>query len=227
MRAAQHAAAGDPRITLWAELAVVGHLTGWIMPMPGPGFAADLAALDRRQRDCALSHAVDQAIASRITAVAGQVSGSALAIHVTAAMRGALDTQQWLCAREEPQWLAPAYRWALVLDALRGHERDHPGTGPHARTAEWEAAYGRAIPGSTCGEQLAAVQRWDSAARRDQKQISTIRLGTHAHSAIEQAAGARISDSAWDERLTEALADFPGCSWPLEQFRPPPEEAPS
>ena len=37
MRAAQRAAEPDPRITLWAELSVLAHLTGWTMPMPGPG----------------------------------------------------------------------------------------------------------------------------------------------------------------------------------------------
>jgi hypothetical protein len=114
-----------------------------------------------------------------------------------------------------------------VLDSLRAHERDHPGAGPHPRTADWETAYGRAIPGSTCAEQLAAVQRWDQAARRDQQQLRIIQLGTHAHSAIEQAVGARISDPDWDERLTEALTDFPGCTWPLEQFTPPPGEGSS
>ena len=34
MRAAQRAAITDPRITLWAELTVVAHLTGWDMPRP-------------------------------------------------------------------------------------------------------------------------------------------------------------------------------------------------
>jgi hypothetical protein len=63
--------------------------------------------------------------------------------------------------------------------------------------------------------------------RRDQQQVRTIRLGTRTHSAIEQAVGARISDPDWDERLTEALTDFPGCTWPLEQFTPPPEEGSS
>jgi uncharacterized protein len=226
MRAAQRAAITDPRITLWAELAVAGHLTGWMMPMPGPGLAADLAVADARLRDCALSHAVDAAVASRTTAIAGHVSGPALAAHVTAAMP-ALDSQQWLCAREEPQWLAPAHRWALVLDSLRGHDRDHPGTGPHPGTAEWEAAYGRAIPGSTCAQQLQAVQRWDQAARRDQGKVRTILLGAHARSPVEKAIGVPVSDPDWDSRLAEALVDFPGSDWVLDELRPLTEVAPS
>jgi uncharacterized protein len=225
MRAAQQATVRDPRITVWAELAVTGHLTGWLMPVPGPGLAADLAAMDTRLRDCALSHAVDAAVASRVTAFAGHLSGPALAMHLTTAMR-ALASGQWACAREEPQWLAPAYRWALVLDALRGHERDHPGTGPHPRTTEWEAAYGRAMPGSTCAEQVEAVHRWDTAARRDQQRARTTLLGAHPYPAIEQAIGARLTDPGWHDAITAALADFPGTSWPLDQLRPPAEVAP-
>ena len=40
VRAAQRAAISDPRITVWAELSVLAHLTGWLMPMPGPALAA-------------------------------------------------------------------------------------------------------------------------------------------------------------------------------------------
>lgn len=114
-----------------------------------------------------------------------------------------------------------------MLDGLRGHERDHPGEGPHPRTADWEAVYERAIPGSACAEQLETVQRWDEAAHRDQQQVRIILLGTDAHSAIEKAVGVRIGDSDWDSRLTEVLADFPGCNWSLDLFRPLYEEAPS
>ena len=226
MRAAQNAATRDSRIILWAELAVAGHLTGWLMPVPGPALTADLAAMDERLRDCALSHAVDAAVASRATATAGHVSGSALAAHVTAAMRG-LGSQQWLCTREEPQWLAPAYRWALVLDSLRGHERDHPGTGPHPRTAEWEAAYGRAIPGGSCAQQAETVRRWDEAARRDPQQLRITMHGAHAPSAIEQAIGLPATDPGWEDRLPGALAEFPGTGWPLDQLAPATQEAPS
>ena len=90
-------------------------------------------------RDCALAQAADAAVASRAAAITGRVARPALAAHVTAAMRAALHDQQFLCAREEPHWLAPAYQWALVLDSLRGYERDHPGVGPHPSTAEWAA----------------------------------------------------------------------------------------
>jgi uncharacterized protein len=218
MRAAENAASRDPRITLWAELAVVAHLTGWFMPVPGPGLAADLTAAGTRLADCALAQAADQAVASRTAAFTGRVAGPALAAHVTAAMRAALHGQQFLCAREEPHWLAPAYQWALVLDSLRTRERDDPGAGPHPSTAQWATEYGRTIPGSTCSEQTAAVQRWDDQARRD-GQVPIVAFGT-TPSAIEQALGTRTDDPDWTQRLTTALEEFSDCPWALGQFRP-------
>ena len=37
MRAAQRATITDPRVIMWAELAVLAHLTGWDLPRPSPG----------------------------------------------------------------------------------------------------------------------------------------------------------------------------------------------
>ncbi len=50
MRAAQRAAVTDPRITVWAELSVVAHLTGWDMPRPAPAFTASLRAMGASAR---------------------------------------------------------------------------------------------------------------------------------------------------------------------------------
>jgi uncharacterized protein len=216
IRAAQRAATGDPRITLWAELSILAHLTGWTMPMPGPVLATALAATEPRLRDCALSHAVDAAVAARIPAISARLSGPALAIHVTAAMRAALDEHRWLCDRQEPQWLAPPYRWALVLDSLRALHRRDPRAGPHPHTAEWEVAYSRTIPGPTCAGQLEVVQRWYDTDQRDQQQVRAVGYGTRPASAIEQAVGARAADQDWEHRLTDALDAFTDCRWPLD-----------
>jgi uncharacterized protein len=224
MRAAQQGAARDPRITLWAELAVLAHLTGWLMPMAGPAFAAGLAAMTGRLRDCALSHAADEAVASRVPAIAAAVSGPALAAHVTAAMRAALDEGRWACDAHEPQWLAAAWQWAGLLDELRTWDRDHPGGGPHPRTQELAVLYSRAIPGSTCAEQAATVRRWHDAAQRDPDTLRAVAFGVRAPSAVEHAVGARTTGGDWDQRLADALADFPDSSWALEQLRGVPPE---
>jgi hypothetical protein len=220
VRAAQRAAVTDPRITVWAELSVLAHLTGWLMPMPGPAFAAALAAMTPRLRDCALSHAVDAAIAARIPVISARTSGPELAVHIIAGMHAAVDEHSWLCDQEEPQWLGPPYRWALVLDSLRTLHRTDPAAGPHPRTAEWEAAYTRAIPGPACASQLETVQRWYDTDQRDQQRVRAVGYGTRPATAIEQAVGARAADPDWDQRLADALTTFYDCRWPLDHLRP-------
>jgi hypothetical protein len=172
-----------------------------------------------RLRDCALSHAIDAAVAARIPVISARISGAALAVHVTAAMDAALDDGRWLCDQQEPQWLAPPYRWALVLDSLQAHHRRDPGAGPHPRTAEWEAAYACTIPGVTCASQLETVQRWYDTGQRDHQQVRAVGYGTRLASAVEQAVGARADDQDWEQRLADALTAFHDCRWPLDYLR--------
>ena len=99
-----------------------------------------------RLRDCAISHGVDAAVGIRVPVIAGRVSPVGLAAHIATAIRARLARGTWLCQREEPRWLAPAYQWTLVLDALKSADRKNPGAGPHPRSPEWERTYGQAIP---------------------------------------------------------------------------------
>jgi hypothetical protein len=112
MRAGQRAGERHPGITLWAELAVLAHLTGWPMPIPQDPLIKLLTQWPARLRDCALSQAVDQAVASRTPLISARVSPPALAAHVVTAMRVRVSQGMWLCPEQEPQWLAPAPRLA-------------------------------------------------------------------------------------------------------------------
>jgi DNA helicase HerA-like ATPase len=220
IRAAERAAETDPRITVWAELSVLAHLTGWTMPMPGTGFAAALRAMDTRLRDCALAHAADAAAAARAAVIASRVSVPDLAAHVTAAMRAALDERRWLCQRAEPAYLAPCYRWALVRDGLRTCDRKDSSAGPHPDSAAWAGSYGRPIPGDTCAQQLAAVERWFEADQREAGVVQAVAFGTGDPAAVERAAGARRVDGDWDSRLADVLGEFRDCRWPADYLRP-------
>jgi DNA helicase HerA-like ATPase len=108
MRSAQRALERDPGIVLWAELAVLAHLTGWPIPIPHVPLLDRLRAMPARLRDCALSHAVDAAVASRTPVISARVSPIGLASHAGGAMRARLVSGTWTCEKEEPQWLAPA-----------------------------------------------------------------------------------------------------------------------
>ena len=224
MRAAQRATVTDPRITLWAELSVVGHLTGWDMPRPAPVFTASLRAMDGRLRDCALSHAADAAVASRVPAISTRLSPAALAVHVTAAMRQAIAEGTRACEPEEPQYLAPPYQWALVRDALRPARRS-AAAGRHPRSGEWERAYGQPVPGATAKAQLNAVTRWYLRDQRDGQAVAVTLWGSRPRPVVEQAVGAHAGSDDWPAQLAEALEAFTRLQWPRNLLRRPPSPA--
>ena len=222
IRAAQRATITDPRITLWAELSVLAHLTGWAMPSPAASFTRDLAAMPARVRDCALSHAVDAAVAARIPAISTRVSPGALAVHVTAVIRDALAGSPQTCVSGETKYLAPPYRWATIRDTLRTACRARTTTGRHSRSDEWEHHLGQVIPGDTCGQQLTIVhQRYAADQRLYAEAIPVVAWGTRPATEIERAVGTRASSRDWTQQLTSALETFKDLRWPRNYLLKP------
>ncbi len=223
MRAAQRTLAAEPGLVLWAEVAVLAHLTGWLMPAPvsDSELARRIAALsaDVRVRDCAVSHAVDAAVAARASTFSARVSADALASHVATALRRWIADGGQECVFPEPQWLAPAFRWALILDDLKTLDRKTPGSSRHPQTAEWEASTGRPISGETCARQIGVVQRWYDADQRNPADVRRIAFGTVRPAAVETAVGAKSGDEDWEQRLSEALTQLHDCRWPLDYLR--------
>jgi DNA helicase HerA-like ATPase len=214
MRVAQRALHEYPAFRLWAELSVLGHLVGWPMPVPRTALLSLLQMMPSRLRDCAISHGVDAAVSARVPVIARRVSPVGLAAHVSTAIRARVSRGSWLCQREEPRWLAPAYQWTLVLDALKTADRKNPGAGPHPRSAEWERTYGQAVAGDTCARQVGTVQRWYDGAQRDAWEVRAVAFGVDSPSAVERAAGAAAEDDDFEERLTGYLDQFVDCRWP-------------
>ena len=214
MRVAQRALDEYPPVRLWAELSVLAHLTGWPMPVPRTALLSLVQMMPSRLRDCAISHGVDAALAVRVPVIAARVSPVGLASHVSTAIRARISRGSWLCQREEPGWLAPAYQWTLVLDALRSADRKSPGAGPHPRSQEWERTYGQAITGDTCARQVGTVQRWYDGAQRDGWEVRAVAFGVDGNSGIERAVGAQAEDDDFEERLTGYLDQFVDCRWP-------------
>jgi DNA helicase HerA-like ATPase len=128
MRAAQRALDAVGWTRVWAELAVLAHLTGWPIPAPKPAALAALTTRPARVRQCALSHAVDAAVASRaiaVVAVGGAAAPAiadpaALAGHVHAAITAWAERAEWLCPPDEPQWrLAGAVTEDVAFGVVR------------------------------------------------------------------------------------------------------------
>jgi DNA helicase HerA-like ATPase len=214
MRVAQRALDEYPAVRLWAELSVLAHLAGWPMPVPRTVLLSLLEMMPSRLRDCAISHAVDAAVAVRVPVIARRVSAVGLAAHVSTAIRARMARGTWLCQREEPKWLAPAYQWTLVLDALKSADRKNPGAAPHPRSPEWERTYGQAITGDTCARQVGTVQRWYDGAQRDAWEVRAVAFGVDVPSSVERAVGAVAEDDDFEERLTGYLDQFVDCRWP-------------
>jgi hypothetical protein len=214
IRAAQSGLQAQPHLVLWSELAVVAHLTGWSVPLPTRPFLEAFNTLDRRTLHCALSHAVDAAVASRSAVIASRVSSAALAEHVTEVLRDCLIRGE-RHAQEEPEWLAPAYRWSLVWDSLKRIELTQPNSGPHPESEVWRLTYGRAVPGESSADQLKLVAEWIAVDQRDSASLRTIAYGNDEAPAITGPVGVRPDSPQWTARLTEVLGVFQSCDWPL------------
>jgi uncharacterized protein DUF87 len=219
MRAAQRLPERAPWLLAWAELSVLAHLTGWVMPVPRPSLLESLRTLPDRLCACAVSHAVDAAVGRRSIAFAATIGPADLAAHVTEAVLARIAGRR-ICVDEEPRWLATPYRWSLVHDALKEACRTHPDAERHPRSAEWEQAYDRPIPGLTAAGQLAVVRTWYEADLRDRACCAVIAYGVNTPAAIEMAVGGRRTASDWRDRLTETLTNFSSLTWPHRYLVP-------
>ncbi len=216
MRGARLLLADLPWLGLWAELAVTGHLTGWPTPALRAHLIQVLQMIPVRLRECAVSHAVDDAVASRSALLSARCDPDDLAKHV-------VDSLHWTafggghCAKQEPGFLAHPYRWAVLRDDLRAEASGAaPGAGRSARSAEWARRYGVDVPGRTLADQLAAVSTWFDTDQRDRDACRVATLGSRTPSLIETAVGVGCDALSWPDRLAETVdAHFAACRWPV------------
>ncbi|MEU0556840.1 ATP-binding protein [Dactylosporangium sp. NPDC006015] len=209
MRTAQQLLAAEPWLALWAELAVLAHLAGHPTPVPRPDLREALAGREvgARVLDCAISHAVDDAVAVRSSVLQPSVSPDALATHVCAALRAPGGHR---CGDAALTFLARPYRWERVRHALTLSGPD----GPDPRTARWQRELHRIIPGTTRAEQLAAVTGWLAEEHRDRPRRDLVTFGARRPSTVELTVGGVPDAGDWPERVGTALTQFDGCTWP-------------
>ncbi|GAA0716013.1 ATP-binding protein [Dactylosporangium roseum] len=199
----------DPRLVVWAELAVLGHLAGMPAPAPGPNLHADLVALDPRLLDCAIRHAVDAAVTSRSAALAASHSPAEFATHIAAELRAQLaGAPSGRCPDRPRRWLAACFAWNPVLLALKAHCAGNPHPGRHPDSERWTAEYGRPIDGATGHEQENLVRRWCLQLLADQTAVDAVLYGNTTPSALENAVGHRHDTPDWSTALEQALADL-------------------
>jgi hypothetical protein len=216
---AWHLLTDQPAMVLWAELAVLAHLTGNLLPVPDTEITERLGGLDGPLRDTAIGLAVHDAVASRSALLAGTHSPRKFAEHVAADLRGVFTGQQ-TCEGVPRSWLAPPYKWGPVLLAL--HRTGGADTGVrHPDSAVWESRYGQAIPGRTWQEQRQAVTAWVNTGMAEPERLEALLFGSTDPSALEAAVRAERRSADWESRLTQALVPFEvRGKWPLGFLHP-------
>ncbi|MBV9448914.1 MAG: hypothetical protein JO345_23755 [Streptosporangiaceae bacterium] len=98
-----------------------------------------------------------------------------------------------------------------------------PDASPHPDSGAWTERYGRAIPGSTCGEQFSAARAWKAAAwaQLTPAHRRVLAFGARTPSAIEKAVGGRAGTVQWRPRLTAMMASaFADGTWALPWLAP-------
>jgi hypothetical protein len=217
MRTAQHVVGTETWLGIWAELTVVAHLCG--SPMPRP----DKAVLDTlvqqghsgRTLDCAISHAVDDAVAVRSTVLQPLVSPIDLAVHASGAMRAVLAGASDPCADDALAFLSTPLRWERVRLALAA-ARDT--VGRHPRTEEWQTQFRRMIPGDSCLEQLIAVACFLAEEMQDRERLDAMTFGARRPSTLEHLMGG--FGDGWTGRVLAQLESFEPAKWPLYYLTP-------
>jgi uncharacterized protein len=203
----------DPKLVLWAELAVLGHLVGRAAPVPNVELLGRLRALERRRRDCAIAQAVTAAVDSRAAAASLSMSPGDLIRHVAGALRSQVRGLP-ACRGPELRWLVREYHWNPLWQALEARLRQDPEAPRHPDSERWEELYGRSIPGDTGREQLAAVRSWAAERWSGPAALLPLHFGVDDPSALERAVGVLRTDKDWRRRLVAALSGFsPGVSW--------------
>jgi hypothetical protein len=222
MRTAQHTLETHSWLTLWAELAVLAHLTGNNTPAIDLDGLSPLDPLLDSQRlfGCAVSHAVDAAIAARSSVLHSAADPDLLAVHCCQSIQEVLagSTPRDACGFHGMYFLAEHYRPLEALTALKTAE---PDPSRHPRTAEWEEALGIRLPGDDVTEQGEFLEaRWNRIVA-DQVRCDAVTFGTAYPSTIESVIGGTRSAEGWADLVRRAVAPL-GAPWAVGHLIPQP-----
>jgi len=154
-------AAGDlatrPRLVVWVETVAVAHVIGQPPPEPARALRDELALVPKRERDCALSHAVERSADARRDRLRTWVDGGDFAFRLFDVVRAQLDGAE-PPADAPMRWTAECYRWQVILFALEDAvAAEGEGSPPHVDSQLW-AAHGLTLYGDDLGSQLAEVR---------------------------------------------------------------------
>jgi uncharacterized protein len=188
----------------WVEVAVIAHLVGSTTPNVPPD-VRDL--LDRTPDSkviaCALSYAVDEAVATRSSLLHKRMGPAALAGHVAASLSGLVDGR-YLCKTPEMEWLAEPFLLDPRYRQLLGRVLTDTGDGPaHPRLRHWTTFVSRSDGGeSSETSEFDEVHRARRAALHENRErTEALLFGSATPSALEQSIDIRRDEPDWPEAV--------------------------
>jgi hypothetical protein len=201
-----------PELELWVEFACAAHL----VDRHTPGFKEshavdDLRSQDSRLTECAIAHAVENAIGRRRRALQEFYDPDALGEHLAAAARSALRMADGdACAQDRGRWQAGQRRLADVVRQLEKLVDQGEQSGSKLTAGVRERGF--ELRGTAPADQLAYLRSLPWARYRQEAQffllagVATVQEQTKVEQLAPLLTAPRVGEESEDEREIVARA---------------------
>jgi hypothetical protein len=149
-----------PAVALWAEQAVVAHLTYDVVGTPAGDWFTSLQNANKRASRCAIGLAVTDSVGRRFELIRTWHDPAEFAAHVTEQMTTQLETGRGL-GRPGWKWAVGQYRFTKIRLDLGSSTTGADTSKPHPSSDRWKAA-GIDLAGPSWAEQLAQLDAFRS-----------------------------------------------------------------
>lgn len=144
-----------PAVAIWAEQAVVAHLTNDVIGTPIGEWFAVLQKAGKHRIRCAIGLAVTDAVGRRYTMIRTWHDPVDFSMEVADRMAAQVETGRGL-GRPSWKWAVGQYRYTEIRRRLAGDPNGADVAVPHPSSARWSSA-GIHLPGPSWQDQLAQV----------------------------------------------------------------------
>lgn len=144
-----------PAVALWAEQAVVAHLTYDVVGTPVGAWFASIQNANKRASRCAIGLAVTDAVGRRFELVRAWHDPAEFASHVTERMASQVESGRGL-GRPSWRWAVGQYRFTKIRLELGSSTPGDDTSKPHRSSDRWKAA-GIDLAGPSWADQLAQL----------------------------------------------------------------------
>lgn len=210
MRHAERLLQNHPELTMWIEASCAAHCQGF--PSPGLVETRTVQELrrpggeDRRLVECALAHAVEQAIGARYQGLKHFYDPDALGEHLADAATVALfgEGSAAACADDRGRWRAGGRRFEDIAKWLGAPASKGPRAHPQADAVRSAQERGLELGEGTPADQLSYLNSLEWLHYVDEQQLSLLVGNTHAP-LVRRAAAKLAGPGTLREQMKKAL----------------------